>query len=444
MYIKSIELENFRCISKLHVEMPKLLVLTGANSSGKSSFIYSILGALQAKSFPLYFSPNGQFVEMGDFHEISRNHKNSAIIAMNYEISEKKTTTKYESTWVNDDDNKMPKLNSLRVTNGIYEFTLWKTETDYRVRLENISKYSNKIGNDEDSDELTKVLLEFVKKINNTDFESNTKLLTIEAPVFEFSGKSIDDIVKTINSKQIGNKLITDIARDITERFSGMSSQINYISSFRKNPERTYYQKTGQPDTIGKYGENCMDIINHWERYDQKKYEQLLGALKKLHLVESISTKHLAGGRYEIMVKPFNSRINASILDVGFGICQFLPIIVSDIQLGKQSTLIMSQPEIHLHPSVQAEFANYLVEKINSNEKRYIIETHSEYLINRLRYLIVNKRLKPNDVNVVFFSNEPTFKAHFIDLTTDGQIRNAPNEFFETYQMDIMNIALES
>jgi predicted ATPase len=151
----------------------------------------------------------------------------------------------------------------------------------------------------------------------------------------------------------------------------------------------------------------------------------------------------MAGGRFELLVKPPNSNVKASIVDVGFGVSQFIPIIIADLQLGKDSTLMISQPEIHLHPSIQAKFANYIQKKIQEG-KRYIIETHSEYFLNRIRYLIVNGKLDTKDIKVQYFWKNRTFAINEIEFTKKGEIKNAPQDFFDTYQIDILNIALES
>ena len=132
--------------------------------------------------------------------------------------------------------------------------------------------------------------------------------------------------------------------------------------------------------------------------------------------------------------------------DVGFGISQFLPIIVADLQLSYKSTLIMSQPEIHLHPSVQANLGNYLVKQVKEKEKSYIVETHSEYLLNRMRLLIVQGEIQPEDVAVYYFENsiKNGSVAHRIEFTKQGQILNAPKGFFDTYMIDTMDIALNA
>ena len=109
------------------------------------------------------------------------------------------------------------------------------------------------------------------------------------------------------------------------------------------------------------------------------------------------------------------------------------------------STLLVAQPEIHLHPSVQAALGDYLVRRVNQENKRYIIETHSEYLLNRIRLAIVKGEIKPSDVAIYYFANSTDGSTTYpVEFTKDGQIIGAPREFFDTYMMDVMEIALHA
>ena len=71
MQLEEIRLSHFKCFKEAKVQCSKVTLLTGANSSGKSSILYGLLGAIQTRDFPLYFSPNGNYVSMGDFEELS-------------------------------------------------------------------------------------------------------------------------------------------------------------------------------------------------------------------------------------------------------------------------------------------------------------------------------------------------------------------------------------
>ena len=86
--MKKINIENFKCYEKIEFETSKITFLTGGNSSGKSSLLYSILGAVQSGEFTFQFSPNGKDVKMGDFEEIVHNHNNESVIKLEFSISE--------------------------------------------------------------------------------------------------------------------------------------------------------------------------------------------------------------------------------------------------------------------------------------------------------------------------------------------------------------------
>ena len=167
--------------------------------------------------------------------------------------------------------------------------------------------------------------------------------------------------------------------------------------------------------------------------------------MKEMDLIEDIKINRLGGGRFEVLVKANKNKDFAALSDVGSGISAFMPIMVADLQLPNSSTLFLAEPEIHLHPSVQSKFGDYIVKQVNETEKNYVIETHSEYFLNRIRLAIVKGELKKEDIKVYFLENngEDT-DVYDVNFTKTGAIKNAPNTFFETYSMDVMDIALNS
>ncbi|GAH93915.1 unnamed protein product, partial [marine sediment metagenome] len=85
----------------------------------------------------------------------------------------------------------------------------------------------------------------------------------------------------------------------------------------------------------------------------------------------------------KVMVDLLDKNENVSIQDVGFGISQILPVFIESLRMKQDHTLILEQPEIHLHPNMQSKLADFLLSMAMS-KKQFIIETHSEHLINRL------------------------------------------------------------
>ena len=90
-------------------------------------------------------------------------------------------------------------------------------------------------------------------------------------------------------------------------------------------------------------------------------------------------------------------------------------------------------------------FCHVLRNQIKNSSKKYIIETHSEYLLNKIRLGIVKGEIDENDVKTYFIDNQGkeavTYKIYF---NKQGQILNAPDNFFKTYMMDVMEIAINA
>ena len=349
MLINSLGLKNFKCFEELDVKFAPITLLTGANSSGKSSLINAILAVLQTEQFPFYLSPNGKYVNMGSFEE---------IVFQNQE------------------------------------------------------------------DDVFDIFIAF----NDLDGGFDT----------QWYRNSANDLPRNIRN-------IYDVDPSYKPEEFDVDKDFNYIGSFRQPPERTYYQKAKAQPKVDTDGGSYIDQIIEWEETNLEKLFELNEVMQQIELFATIQSNKLKGGRFELMVKTkLNARF-AALTDVGFGVSQFLPIIVADLQLSDHSCLAVSQPEIHLHPKIQATFGNYLANQIKRTQKQYIIETHSEYLLNRIRLLLVTGELKPEDVRVLYFENDG-FKStvHDVEFATDGQIKGAPQGFFDTYGIDVMNIAMSA
>ncbi len=112
MYITKISLRNFNCFEKVDLDLSKITLLTGPNSSGKSSLLYGLLGPLQSDQFPLYLSPNGKYVKMGDYKEMVFKHLVRKRIGIDIEAIDTDDKNKYclRTEWVAEKRTMMPKL----------------------------------------------------------------------------------------------------------------------------------------------------------------------------------------------------------------------------------------------------------------------------------------------------------------------------------------------
>ncbi|MCC7026550.1 MAG: DUF3696 domain-containing protein [Saprospiraceae bacterium] len=458
MNLNKISIENFKCFqNKIDIDFGRLTLLTGANSSGKSSIIYSVLGSLQSGEFPFQFSTNGKYVNMGDFKEIVHDHNRKEKIKLAFSFKNGSFHS-METIWVEDSNNNLPQLLELKAQSDYFSVLVSKKGKKYSVdyTYDPLKDPQYEIMT---SEIVKKFLSNFNEVIENTKEQNNKKEIKKNESKDNLS-KYFEDINSSQNIKGLildevplfGNKKdekgvfkLKQIFDIISKVFSEYDEKINFISSFRLHPERTYLEQTKSKIKVNNFGDGYLDQIIIWETKNKQKFNQLIKILKELKLLETIKSKRLEGGRYEISVQIKKGGIDTSLSDVGFGISQFLPIIVADLQLPQNSTLYIAQPEIHLHPSVQSLFGDYLTNQIKTSDKNYVIETHSEYLLNRIRLAIVKGEVNSDDVKVVFVDNQAKDNViHKISFSKKGQIVNAPENFFKTYMMDVMDIAINA
>ncbi len=449
MLINSLGLKNFKCFEELDVKFAPITLLTGANSSGKSSLINAILAVLQTEQFPLYLSPNGKYVEMGSMKEMAYNNVTNIPIDLNigFDLSSKTkysflyflAENIYHTSWILNNKNDLPEVSKMLSISNRVKVNVKNMSSKFFVDIY-IDGFSGEDGPQEYeaiSHGVKNILLN--RKGNNLSKEDELfNLVNLEYnSMLEFE----DDLFKLKQYFFFDHQII----EAIFDYKTYVDDKFNYIGSMRNFPLRTYNQRAKVARKIDSNGEGYIDQLLEWQERDNNKFTQVTLDLSALGIFDDMKPNRLQGGRFELSVRTSNSKRWSSLADIGFGVSQFLPIIVADHQLSNNSCLAVSQPEIHLHPKIQATFGNYLANQVNSTEKQYIIETHSEYLINRIRLLLVTGELKPEQVRVLYFENDGLKSTvHDIEFATNGSVKGAPQGFFDTYEIDIMDIAMSA
>lgn len=189
-------------------------------------------------------------------------------------------------------------------------------------------------------------------------------------------------------------------------RLSFSKELINYVSPLRAHPKRYYFLDKANIntalDTLD--GDSLTEILKENNIVKNKVNKWL----NNFNLSVNVST--LQDVIHKLKIKQNN--LDLDITDVGFGISQVLPVIVQGFLSFENSLTIIEQPEIHLHPKMQADLADLFIDivKVNRNAKKYLlIETHSEYLLKRLRRRISeNKNITADDVAIYFVHPKST------------------------------------
>ena len=116
---------------------------------------------------------------------------------------------------------------------------------------------------------------------------------------------------------------------------------------------------------------------------------------------------------------------------MGIGVSQVLPVLVLCYYVPEGSTIILEQPELHLHPSVQAGLADVFIDCIENRGLQIILESHSEHMLRRLQRRIAEEKFD-RQCAALYFCEQSGGVSSIINLEVDlfGQIRNRPDDFF--------------
>ena len=180
-------------------------------------------------------------------------------------------------------------------------------------------------------------------------------------------------------------------------------------------------------------------LLMRLERIDKSGWDTLHDDLVSFGRTSGLFTDIALKRHGRQMSDPFQlqfkvlSGSRANVMDVGYGVSQSLPILV-DVNRAEGSTFLMQQPEVHLHPRAQAELSGLLVNSFKKNGNRFLIETHSDYIIDRIRILTRKQVLDPEDVSILYFAPKGNeVEVHNINLDDKGNLQNVPpgyREFF--------------
>jgi len=234
------------------------------------------------------------------------------------------------------------------------------------------------------------------------------------------------------------------LAHGAPDRLEELFGRIFHLGPLREPPQREYTWAGAQPSDMGRRGERVIHAIlasrERGERISRGKgkpkwtLEQYVAHwLKELQLIEDFQVRPVAAGSslYQVRVQRHKDSTPVLLTDVGFGVSQILPVITLCYYVPTGSTLLLEQPEIHLHPSVQAGLADVFIDAIKTRDLQIILESHSEHLLRRLQRRIAEEQLA-TDRTAFYFCEMPDDVSRLVPLELDeyGNIKNWPKDFF--------------
>ncbi len=230
-------------------------------------------------------------------------------------------------------------------------------------------------------------------------------------------------------------KLLNTLARSQMQ-----SSRWRPFSSapVRSKPRRTYDPSRPTMDPEGDYVPMFLaDVFSRDNQMWTDFKDRFEGFGRASGLFDEISIKRL-GKRgsepFQVQVRKSGGRRKGpwrNLIDVGYGVSQALPVITELLRPEAAPLFLLQQPEVHLHPTAQAALGSLFCQ-VASRERQLVIETHSDYLLDRVRIDIRDgvSALRPDDVSILFFERDGLeVKIHSLGVDEEGNVLGAPESY---------------
>ena len=428
--ITHIRMKNFKSWKDSgKVELAPLTGFFGTNSSGKSSLLQMLLLLKQTVGSKevLFFGDETSLVKLGNFREVIHDHKHGK--SLNIELGcefQDPLTIKSPPT----EDSPSRFLRPLKAGGFTFETTI--QERGGHLFVESLH-YG--IKSDIDTE------IGFAKRRH-------------------YYGSHSDDVRFNIKScyripVSEGNRFSEDFEK-IFFAFENLFSHIYYLGPIRAAPQRQYDWNEMLPESVGQTGNRMIDALLVSRANQQKTFHKGAGIpietrisewLQEMDLAYSFSLERTGGRqnpKYDFRIQKSANSAKVTLADMGYGLSQFLPVLVNCYYVPEGSTLILEQPGIHLHPKVQSQLADLLIEVVTKRKLQILVESHSEHLLTRLQLGIAEQKITANETTLYFCENEngvSTIKSLEVDEL--GNITNWPPNFFGNVRGDLVKMTRE-
>ncbi len=217
--------------------------------------------------------------------------------------------------------------------------------------------------------------------------------------------------------------------------YEKLMDNIYYLGPLREHPRREYRWRGAGREGVGHRGEYTIDaILSATERDPRKDLEgRIASRLKQLGLIESFDIREFAkgSGLYQTVVTRATGGPETTLVDVGFGVSQVLPVLVLLYYVPPHSIVLVEQPELHLHPSIQSGLADVMLDVARERHVQIVVESHSEHLLRRFQRRVAEGTFRAPDVRLYFVgSANGEARLDTLRLNEWGGIENWPEQFF--------------
>lgn len=462
--MKSFDIKNIKgFIDSGEIDIKPLTIFIGKNSSGKSSLARFLVvlrqTLLSLKDSPLvFFDENKGYVDYGEFGDVVYNSNTEKEISFSIKIDKSSLVKKdyyIYSLGVTQEDGIDEDYSDEDAINMKDLFKRYLAAIDF-IKLElTIVKDSKKlvISNFKCMAGDSNILIDLTRK---EDAKYSLKIFAEDivyniaenAVMFEnfIPSYRIFDLKYPKWEKQ-KVMFLYELLYIINLYLKEVAKRIQYIGPFREAPQRYYRHEEETYQFVGIKGEAAPAILAE----DYKKDKKIINGISEW-LRENLNVELYVDdmeGNFSIMIRDIESNgVDNNLMDVGYGLAQLVPILVEIFykknkkeERNNLGITLVEQPELHLHPAAQAALADLFI-NASDNNNRFLIETHSENLILRLRRRIAETPSLKEHIVLYYVekTKEGNSQVTKLEIDENGDISNWPKgllseDFYELLEL---------
>ncbi len=432
MNITQIAIEEVRCFSERQTfNIRPLTFLVGENSTGKTTTMacFQVLADFLSRG-EVDFNPDPY--SMGAFGDIiRRSKKDDKSFRIGFSFSDAGGDFHLTADFIEREGGVEPFLNSatLKFDDGEILFEFRDSSRESRKPVQYFGQENN-----------FRICLDSVEAIY---FRVFLLLATLSARGTEGQSETKSELVAYVERKakqHRGLAILGSIANEPT---------VMSTSPVRSRPKRTYDPLRDSADPEGGDAPMTLMLLESTLPHEWHSLKQNLARFGELSgLYQAIEVKTLGGSKaspFQLTVKVRGPTV--SIAHVGYGVSQILPILVKILNFGGTRSrdrdrpmpayFLLQQPEVHLHPRAQAELSSLFVQLASNGNQTFVVETHSDYMIDRARIEIRRGTINEEDVSLIYLEpKRNVVKVHNITFDRMGNMVGVPPHFRDFFLLE--------
>jgi hypothetical protein len=232
----------------------------------------------------------------------------------------------------------------------------------------------------------------------------------------------------------------------VTDEFWGTLDRVFFVGPMRDRAAHAFPVGQGVVDYVGPAGEEMAAILHARPELvaEVNAWCDRMGLGYRVRMLDPVSEEIVVtAGEFAVMALEdmrHDPPVLVSPRGVGFGVGQLLPIIVQSL-LTRDGLVLVEQPEVHLHPRLQAEVGDLFVDTVRTGRAQLLVETHSEHLVLRLLRRVREGVLDPADLAILYVDLDDAGSAYVrrLGVDADGDLEDGwPGGFFDERLAEVL------